>query len=332
MMITSTSNQKVKELIRLKEKSRIREEEKLFLAEGPRMAEEIPMEWIDCLYVSESYEKKCGEQTAAYKKAGVRTETQVYGAEKVILATGGCSYPATGSTGDGYRLAARLGHTIIPPTGSLVPLEELGTDCRQMQGLSLRNVAVRLYHDGGKCLYRDFGELLFTHFGLSGPTVLSASAHMGKSGSYRLVIDLKPALDEERLDARILRDLEQYQNRSMAHALTDLLPRSMIPVVLRRAQIPENLPAHSLTRRQRHSLVQELKGFAVSISGKRPVEEAIVTSGGIKIGEVDPKTMGSKRLPGLYFAGEILDCDAYTGGFNLQIAWSTGYAAAMACL
>lgn len=270
--------------------------------------------------------------TEAGHVSGVRTETQVYGAEKVILATGGCSYPATGSTGDGYRLAARLGHTIIPPTGSLVPLEELGTDCRQMQGLSLRNVAVRLYHDGGKCLYRDFGELLFTHFGLSGPTVLSASAHMGKSGSYRLVIDLKPALDEERLDARILRDLEQYQNRSMAHALTDLLPRSMIPVVLRRAQIPENLPAHSLTRRQRHSLVQELKGFAVSISGKRPVEEAIVTSGGIKIGEVDPKTMGSKRLPGLYFAGEILDCDAYTGGFNLQIAWSTGYAAAMACL
>ncbi len=140
--------------------------------------------------------------TEAGHVSGVRTETQVYGAEKVILATGGCSYPATGSTGDGYRLAARLGHTIIPPTGSLVPLEELGTDCRQMQGLSLRNVAVRLYHDGGKCLYRDFGELLFTHFGLSGPTVLSASAHMGKSGSYRLVIDLKPALDEEKLDAK----------------------------------------------------------------------------------------------------------------------------------
>ena len=269
--------------------------------------------------------------TDAGQVAGVRTDQEQIPAGKVILATGGCSYPATGSTGDGYRMAAQLGHTVIPPTGSLVPLEEAGTDCGQMQGLSLRNVAVRLVHEKGKCVYRDFGELLFTHFGLSGPTVLSASAHMGKPGAYQLVIDLKPALEEGKLDARILRDLELYQNRSMVNALTDLLPRSMIPVILRRTQIPETLEANSLTRQQRHSLVRELKNFAVPIAGKRPVEEAIVTSGGVKTGEVNPKTMESKRVPGLYFAGEILDCDAYTGGFNLQIAWSTAYAAAMAC-
>ena len=250
----------------------------------------------------------------------------------VILATGGCSYPATGSTGDGYRLAARLGHTVAPPTGSLVPLEVPGDDCPAMQGLSLRNVAVRLLHEKGKCLYRDFGELLFTHFGISGPTVLSASAHMGKPGRYCLAIDLKPALEEGKLEARVLRDLEQYKNRSMGNALTDLLPRSMIPVILRRTHIPEDLPAHSLTRQQRHSLVQEMKNFTLEISGKRPVEEAIVTSGGIKTSEVDPKTMASRKVPGLYFAGEILDCDAYTGGFNLQIACSTAFAAAMACL
>ena len=162
--------------------------------------------------------------------------------------------------------------------------------------------------------------------------MLSASAHMGKPGRYCLAIDLKPALEEGKLEARMLRDLEQYKNRSMGNALTDLLPRSMIPVILRRTHIPEDLPAHSLTRQQRHSLVQEMKNFTLEISGKRPVEEAIVTSGGVKTSEVDPKTMASRKVPGLYFAGEILDCDAYTGGFNLQIAWSTAFAAAMACL
>ena len=190
------------------------------------------------------------------KISGVTAGGQTYGARQVILATGGCSYPATGSTGDGYRLAARLGHTVAPPTGSLVPLEVPGDDCPAMQGLSLRNVAVRLLHEKGKCLYRDCGELLFTHFGISGPTVLSASAHMGKPGRYCLAIDLKPALEEGKLEARVLRDLEQYKNRSMGNALTDLLPRSMIPVILRRTHIPEDLPAHSLTRQQRHSLVK----------------------------------------------------------------------------
>lgn len=261
---------------------------------------------------------------------GVRAGGKQFDACRVILATGGCSYPATGSTGDGYQMAAALGHTVVTPTGSLVPLEIPGSDCPDMQGLSLRNVAVKLMNGKGKCVYQDFGELLFTHFGVSGPTVLSASAHMGKPGAYRLILDLKPALDEGKLDGRLLRDLELYKNRSMANALTDLLPRSMIPVILRRTGIPEELPANSLTRQQRHSLLQEMKGFALEISGKRPVAEAIITSGGVKTAEVDPKTMESKRVPGLYFAGEILDCDAYTGGFNLQIAWSTAYAAGIA--
>ena len=259
---------------------------------------------------------------------GVSTDTGVYEATKVILATGGVSYPTTGSTGDGYDMARTLGHTIIPAEGSLVPLETAGDDCPDMQGLSLRNVAVKLVNEKNKVLYKDFGELLFTHFGVSGPTVLSASAHL--KGNCRLVIDLKPALDEGKLDARILRDLEMYQNRSMENALTDLLPRSMIPVVLRRLSIDPAMQANSLTRQQRRSLVELLKAFSVEITGKRPVSEAIITSGGVKVSEIDPKTMESKLIPGLFFAGEIIDCDGYTGGFNLQIAWATAYAAGLA--
>ena len=257
---------------------------------------------------------------------GVRAGTEKIPADWVILATGGLSYPATGSTGDGYTMAARLGHTVIPGEGSLVPLEEAGEDCAQMQGLSLRNVGVKLTDSKGKVLYKDFGELLFTHFGVSGPTVLSASAHM-KGVPCQLLLDLKPALEEGKLEARLLRDLEQYKNRSMENALTDILPRSMIPVILRRAQIPAQQQANALTRQQRKNLLILMKAFPVEIKGKRPVAEAIITSGGIKISEVDPKTMMSKIVPGLYFAGEILDCDAYTGGFNLQIAWATANAA-----
>ena len=259
---------------------------------------------------------------------GVRTEEGVFSARAVILATGGASYPATGSTGDGYRLAQALGHTVVPPQGSLVPLESAGEDCQKMQGLSLRNVGVKLLNAKGKVLYKDFGELLFTHFGVSGPTVLSASCHL-KGEGCRLFIDLKPALEESKLDARLLRDLGLYQNRSMENALTDLLPRSMIPVVLDKLGIPRELQANSLQKQQRYALVQLLKAFPVEITGKRPVAEAIITSGGVKTGEVDPKTMASKKVEGLYFAGELLDCDAYTGGFNLQIAWATAYAAAM---
>ena len=259
---------------------------------------------------------------------GVRTETEALKAKTIILATGGLSYPATGSTGDGYEMAKKLGHTVVAPQGSLVPLEEAGEDCSKMQGLSLRNVGVRLVNAKGKVLYKDFGELLFTHFGVSGPTVLSASCHL-KGEDCRLLIDLKPALEESKLDARLLRDLDMYQNRTMENALTDLLPRSMIPVVLDKLQIPRDLQANSLTRQSRHALVMLLKAFPVEIQGKRPVAEAIITSGGIKTGEVDPKPMASKKIGGLYFAGEILDCDAYTGGFNLQIAWATACAAAL---
>lgn len=260
------------------------------------------------------------------KVTGVQTQTEKLYADWVILATGGASYPATGSTGDGYAMAERLGHTIVTPQGSLVPLETAGNDCQDMQGLSLRNVGIKLLNAKGKVLYKDFGELLFTHFGISGPTVLSASCHL-KGEGCRLVIDLKPALDENKLNDRILRDLELYQNRTMENALTDLLPRSMIPVILRRLEIDPELQANSLTKQKRRALVDILKGFVVEITGKRPVAEAIITSGGIKVSEIEPKTMESKKVSGLYFAGEIIDCDAYTGGFNLQIAWATAYAA-----
>ena len=263
------------------------------------------------------------------KVSAVRADKATYGCQWVILATGGLSYPTTGSTGDGYAMAERLGHTIIPCEGSLVPLETMGSDAPDMQGLSLRNVDVKLLDAKGKKLFTDFGELLFTHFGVSGPTVLSASAHL-KGEGCRLVIDLKPALDEGKLDGRILRDLEMYKNRSMENALTDLLPRSMIPVVLRRLQIDPNMQANSLTKQQRRSLVELLKAFSFTVTGKRPVAEAIITSGGVKVSEIDPKTMQSKKVSGLYFAGEIIDCDAYTGGFNLQIAWATAYAAGCA--
>jgi len=260
------------------------------------------------------------------KVTGIRTQNETIRANWVILATGGASYPTTGSTGDGYIMAQALGHTVIAPQGSLVPLETAGYDCQDMQGLSLRNCGVKLLNAKGKVLYKDFGELLFTHFGVSGPTVLSASCHL-KGEGCRLVIDLKPALEENKLDDRILRDLEMYQNRTMENALTDLLPRSMIPVVLRRLDIDPNLQANSLTRGKRRALVELLKSFTVEITGKRPVAEAIITSGGIKVSEIDPKTMQSKKVSGLYFAGEIIDCDAYTGGFNLQIAWATAYVA-----
>ena len=259
----------------------------------------------------------------------VETSQEQIPAAWVILATGGVSYPTTGSTGDGYRFAQQLGHTIVSPEGCLVPLESDDPSCAMMQGLSLRNVGVKLVNAKNKVLSKDFGEMLFTHFGVSGPTVLSASCHL-KGDGCKLVIDLKPALDEAKLDDRILRDLEMYQNRSMENALTDLLPRSMIPVVLQKLEIDSGMQANSFTRQKRRALVELLKAFPISISGKRPVSEAIITAGGVKVSEIDPKTMESKKVNSLYFAGEIIDCNAYTGGFNLQIAWSTAYAAGMA--
>lgn len=261
---------------------------------------------------------------------GVVTDCGVCYGRCVILCTGGCSYPLTGSTGDGYRMASAVGHSVVEPRGSLVPLEEEDGWCAKMQGLSLRNVGVKLVNQKNKTVYEDFGELLFTHFGLSGPTVLSSSAHMKAGDRYKIVIDLKPALDEQKLDQRFLRDLEQYQNRTIENALQDLYPKTMIPVMVERAEIPVDTKANSLTKQQRRRLLELTKAFSVQISGTRPVAEAIITAGGIQTKEVNPKNMESKLVKGLYFAGEILDVDAYTGGFNLQIAWSTGFVAGMA--
>ena len=261
---------------------------------------------------------------------GIETDGGFHKTERVILATGGCSYPQTGSTGDGYRMLEKLGHTIVPPVGSLVPLVEKGYDCKQMQGLALKNVALRLVNQKGKTVFEEFGELLFTHFGLSGPVVLSASAHMNEKDSYTVLLDLKPALDEQKLDLRLLRDFEKFQNRDFENALVELLPRSMIPVIVRRSGIPAEEKVHSITREQRRALLELMKRFPVEIACKAPVEEAIVTSGGVKVSEIEPGTMQSKRVHGLYVAGELLDVDAYTGGFNLQIAWATGRAAGLA--
>ena len=260
---------------------------------------------------------------------GVQTDRQHHPADAVVLATGGVSYPGTGSTGDGYAMAAALGHTIVPPRGSLVPLESGDADCAAMQGLSLRNVEATVTNGKNKPVFREFGEMLFTHFGVSGPLMLSASAHLRRwdKEQYRLSIDLKPALDQQKLDSRILRDIGENPNRDMANILSGLVHRSMVPVLLRRLALPEGEKANSLTKEQRRALVQELKHFTVSLTGPRPVAEAIVTAGGVKVGDVVPGTMASKLAEGLYFAGEILDVDAYTGGFNLQIAWATGYLA-----
>ncbi len=261
--------------------------------------------------------------------SGVKGEHGSYSARAVILATGGASYPLTGSSGDGYEMAAAVGHTIVPPKPSLVPLVAEGEDCRRMQGLSLRNVAVKVKNQKKKVIYAEQGELLFTHFGLSGPLILSASAHMRdfEKDHYQVIIDLKPALDEEKLEQRLLRDFAERANQDFHNVLEGLLPRLMVPVMVERSGIPGDTKAHSITKAQRRRLLEELKGFRIDIAGPRPLAEAIITSGGVKVSEVDPHTMASKRLPGLYLAGELLDVDAYTGGFNLQIAWSTGRAA-----
>ena len=259
---------------------------------------------------------------------GVVGERGRYSAQAVVLATGGVSYPATGSTGDGHRMAAEAGHTVTPLQGSLVPLQGIiaaGMPCVRLQGLSLRNVSLTVFENDKK-IYTDFGELLFTHFGVSGPLVLSASAHMRHftKKRYWLEIDLKPALDEQQLDKRLLTDFSKYANHDFQNGLDDLLPQKLIPVVVELSGIPGRQKVHDLTREQRQSLLRVLKHFPVEVSGPCPVEDAIVTSGGVKGGEVDPKTMESKLVKNLYFAGELLDTDAYTGGFNLQIAWATG--------
>ena len=251
--------------------------------------------------------------------------------DRVILATGGCSYPLTGSSGDGYRMAQELGHTLVEPKASLIPLIDAGDDCAKMQGLALKNIEIRVRNKKNKVVFQEFGELLFTHFGLSGPLILSASAHLKdiEKEQYVISIDLKPALDEKKLDERILRDFGENQNKEYANALGGLLPRLMIPVMVERTGIAPDTRVHDITKTQRRKLLETIKRFDVTVCGTRPVSEAIVTRGGIKVGEINPSTMESKKCPGLYLAGELIDVDAYTGGFNLQIAWATGYVAGM---
>lgn len=254
----------------------------------------------------------------------------VYKADKYIIATGGKSYPLTGSTGDGYELAKKCGHTITPLKGALVPLESVNNDVTTMQGLSLKNVSVTVRNnDTYSEIFTDFGEMLFTHFGVSGPVILSASSHLKdiKFGKYSVIIDLKPALTEEKLDSRILRDFAENSNKSIANTLIKLLPSKMVPVIIRRSGIPSDMKVNQITKDMRRDLVYLLKHFEVEIKGFRPLSEAIVTSGGVSVKEISPKTMKSNICDNLYFAGEVIDVDAYTGGFNLQIAFATGYLA-----
>lgn len=260
---------------------------------------------------------------------GVRTfDGEEIFADSVIVATGGMSYPQTGSTGDGYELARQAGHTIIEPKPSLVPLTAHEGFCSELMGLSLRNVGMKVVDTkkNNKTVYEDFGEMLFTHFGVSGPMVLSASSHLREmeKNRYQIFIDLKPALTAEQLDARILRDFSENTNKDYINALGALLPRKLIPVVVRLSGIKGNTKVNQITKEERRRLVELLKSFKVTVKGFRPIEEAIITSGGVKVSEINPKTMESKLLPNLYFAGEVIDVDAYTGGFNLQIAFSTG--------
>lgn len=260
--------------------------------------------------------------------AGVELDGGLVSCDAVCVCTGGLSYPRTGSTGDGYAFARTAGHTVTPLHPSLVPLECAEDYCGEMQGFSLKNVALSVFEDD-KLIYKEQGEMLFTHFGVSGPLVLSASAHMRNfdSSQYRLEIDLKPALDEKKLDTRILRDFEKYANREFKNALCDLAGYTMIPVLIRLSQIPEDTKVNSITREQRMKLLHLFKAFPLTVTGTRPIDEAIVTSGGVCTKEINPRTMESKLVSGLYFAGEVLDVDGYTGGFNLQIAWATGYVA-----
>ncbi|MDD3260978.1 MAG: NAD(P)/FAD-dependent oxidoreductase [Oscillospiraceae bacterium] len=269
--------------------------------------------------------------TRAGRAAGVQlSDGRRIEAKQVVLCCGGSSYPATGSNGSGCWLAAQAGHSVTPLRPSLVPLNCAGEECRKMMGLSLRNVSCTFYDcTAKKEVYQDFGEMLFTHFGISGPIILSASTRLRNMavGRYRLDIDLKPALSPEKLDARLLRDISQHPARAFSNALVSLLPHKLIPVAVKRSEISPLTRCCDITREERLALGALLKKFSFTITGFRPIEEAIVTSGGVAVREVDPKTMQSKKVPGLFIAGEMLDVDAYTGGYNLQIAFATGRAA-----
>ena len=277
---------------------------------------------------------KCGAAAGAIATTvtGVRCASgKVYPADAVIVATGGVSYPTTGSTGDGYEFAQRTGHNVTALSPALVPFNVAEEDVKELQGLALKNSGVTIY-DGKKKLYEDFGELLFTHFGVSGPTVLSASSYVAKKikdHPLRLVIDLKPGLDTEQLDARVLRDFDEFMNKNFNNALDKLLPKSLIPVVIRRSGIDEYKKVHEISREERLRLIGTIKNLEFTLTGLRGFNEAIITQGGVSVRDIDPSTMESKKVGGLYFAGEVLDLDAVTGGFNLQIAWSTGHLAGM---
>ena len=290
----------------------------------------------DVLKALERTVKKCGVDvrlnarvseilTNGGSVSGVRVRETVEPFDAVILATGGLSYPSTGSTGDGLRFAQALGHTITPPTGSLIPLETEETWCEALSGLTLKNVTLTAYDYKGKEVYSELGEMLFTHFGVSGPLVLSASALIAENPAGTVLsIDLKPGLAEEQLDARLLRDLSANAKKTFGGALSGLLPQRLLGIVLETAGIDASEPAGNCRKAQRTALVETLKGLKLHVTGARPIAEAIVTRGGVSIREVNPSTMESKKIKNLYFAGEMLDVDAFTGGFNLQIAWSTG--------
>ncbi len=287
------------------------------------------------------YEEKAEEILCDDKVAiGVKTNKEKIFADKIILATGGKSYPLTGSTGDGYNIAKKLGHSITKINPSLVPLEIYEKNiCKELQGLSLKNVSIKIIDDdNGKNIYEDFGEMLFTHYGVSGPIILSSSAHLVryknieekyKNKKIRLVIDFKPALSEQKLEARILRDFEELKNKQYKNSLDKLLPQKLIPIIIGKSKIEASKKVNEITKVERRMLVNVLKNFSVHIEKLRPIDEAIITSGGINIKEIEPKTMSSKLIKNLYFAGEIIDVDGYTGGFNLQIAYSTGYVAGL---
>ncbi|MBQ3023670.1 MAG: NAD(P)/FAD-dependent oxidoreductase [Clostridia bacterium] len=259
--------------------------------------------------------------------SSVKCEKGTYFADSVILATGGKSYPLTGSNGEGYVIAEKLGHTISKIKPALVPIETV-EDTSELMGLSLKNINITLLDKNGKKKFSDFGEMLFTHFGMTGPVILSSSSHMGENPEgMKIEIDLKPALDEVALDKRILRDFEKYQNRNFENSLSDLLPNKMIDYVVMRSGIDRYKKVNSVTKEERRNLLMALKNLSFTVKKYRPVEEAIVTSGGINVKEINASTMESRKVKGLFFAGEIIDVDAYTGGFNLQIAFSSGHLA-----
>lgn len=261
------------------------------------------------------------------KVCGVRTSKgEIYG-DSVIIATGGKSYPLTGSTGDGYKLAMQAGHTVTELKPSLIPIVTEEKWVREVMGLSLRNVSLTVYNSKNKEVFSDFGEMLFTHFGISGPIVLSASSHLRRQDKYTVKIDLKPALDETQLDKRLIRDFEKYSRKHFVNSLDELLPKALIPVIIEMSGIEPHREVNSITKQERQNFVSLLKGLPLTVKGFRPIDEAIITSGGVKVGEINPSTMESKLIKDLYFAGEVIDVDAYTGGFNLQIAFSTGYLA-----